>query len=58
MKNLIQQCLDLADQMADEINGNLFYVPQEDIDQCLNVLTEDNIADVASEIANLAHWYN
>lgn len=58
MNDLRQQCLDLADEMSAEINGNLFYVPDEDIENCLKDLTEDNIQDVATELANLAYWYN
>jgi hypothetical protein len=44
--------------MAQEINGDLFYVPDEDLQQCLNFLSEDNLFEVASEIAQLAHFYN
>jgi uncharacterized protein YqeY len=55
---LRQRCLDLADEMSDEINGNLFYVPEEDIENELKDLTEDNIQEVANELANLAAWFN
>jgi len=55
---LRQRCLDLADEMSDEINGNLFYVPEEDIENKLKDLTEDNIQEVANELANLAAWFN
>ena len=55
---LRQRCLDLADEMSDEINGNLFYVPDEDIENELKDLTEDNIREVAIELANLAAWFN
>jgi len=58
LNNLVDKCLNLADQMAQEINGDLFYVPDEDIESCLSKLTEDNIQDVACELANLAHWFN
>jgi len=59
MKTQLQQdCLSLAEQIADEINGNLFYVPDEDVDQLLSQLTEDNVEEIASELANLAHWFN
>jgi len=58
MNNLRQRCLDLADEMSEEINGNLCYVPDEDIENCLKDLTEDNIQEVASELANLAYWFN
>lgn len=58
MNDLVDKCLDLADQMAQEINGNLFYVPDEDVQECMKYLNEDNLHEVASELANLAHWYN
>ncbi len=58
MNDLRQRCMDLADEMSAEVNGNLFYVPDEDIEDCLKALTEDNIQDVAAELANLAHWFN
>ena len=40
--SLRDRCLALADEMAQEINGNLFYVPDEDIESCLADLTEAN----------------
>ena len=58
MTELQQKCLDKAQQIADEINGDLYYVPQEDIDQLLSQLTEDNVDEIASELAELAHWFN
>jgi len=58
MIDLRTRCLDLADEMAQEINGNLFYVPDEDIESCLAGLTEANLEDTASELANLAAWFN
>ena len=59
MSNQLQQiCLDKAEQIASEINGDLYYVPQEDIDQLLSQLTEDNVDEIASELAELAHWFN
>jgi hypothetical protein len=58
MTDLRTRCLDLADEMAQEINGNLFYVPDEDIESCLAGLTEANLEDTASELANLAAWFN
>ena len=58
MTDLRSRCLDLADEMAQEINGNLFYVPDEDIDSCLVDLTEENLQDTAGELANLAAWFN
>ena len=58
MTELQQQCLDRAQQIADEINGDLFYVPDEDIESCLSELTDDNLEKVASELAQLASWFN
>jgi len=58
MSQLRQQCLDLVDQMSEENNGNLFYVPDEDIEKLLSELNEDNVEDIACELAYLAHWYN
>ena len=58
MTDLRTRCLDLADEIAQEINGNLFYVPDEDIESCLADLTEENLEDTAGELANLAAWFN
>jgi hypothetical protein len=59
MNDQLQQiCLDKAQQMASEINGDLYYVPQEDIDQLLSQLTEDNVEQIAEDLAELAHWFN
>ena len=55
---LQQDCLIMAQQIADEINGDLFYVPDEDVDQLLSQLTEDNINQIASELAELAYQFN
>ena len=48
---LQEDCLNKAQQMADEINGDLFYVPDEDVEQRLSQLTEDNVEEIASELA-------
>jgi hypothetical protein len=58
MIDLRSSCLELAEEIAAEINGNLFYVPDEDIEACLSDLTEVNLQDTAVELANLAAWYN
>jgi len=58
MTDLRSRCLDLADEVAQEINGNLFYVPDEDIESCLAGLTEANLEDTACELAGLAAWFN
>jgi phage terminase Nu1 subunit (DNA packaging protein) len=59
MSNQLSQiCLDKAQQIANEINGDLYYVPQEDIDQLLSQLTEDNVDQIAEELAELAYQFN
>lgn len=58
MTELQQKCLDQAQQIADEINGDLFYVPDEDVEQLLSQLTEDNLQEIASELAELAYQFN
>jgi hypothetical protein len=55
---LQQDCLTIAQQIADEINGDLFYVPDEDVDNLLSQLTEDNIDQIANELAELAYQFN
>lgn len=55
---LQQDCLKKAQQIADEINGDLFYVPDEDVDNLLSQLTEDNVEEIASELAELAYQFN
>lgn len=56
--DLRSRCLALAEEMANEINGDLFYVPDEDIESVLKGLTADNMEDRASELASLAAWFN
>jgi len=58
MTELQEKCLSLANAFASEINGDLFYVPDEDVEQLLSKVTKNNLKDVAYEIAQLAHWYN
>jgi hypothetical protein len=58
MTDLQQKCLDLAEEICNEINGDMFYVPQEDVERLLSSVTEDNLSDVSSELAELAHWFN
>ena len=55
---LQQDCLSLANEIANEINGDLFYVPDEDVDNLLSQLTEDNINQIANELAELAYQFN
>jgi len=55
---LQEDCLTKAQQIADEINGDLFYVPDEDVDNLLSQLTEDNINQIASRLAELAYQFN
>lgn len=58
MTELQQNCLSLAQEMANEINGDLYYVPDEDVNDLLSQLTEDNIQEIASELAELAYQFN
>ena len=58
MKELRSRCLSLAADLAAEINGDLFYVPQEDIDSLLSRLTPENLEETAEELAHLASWFN
>lgn len=52
------RCYDRAEELAAEINGDLFYVPQEDIDALMAKLTPDNLEDIAAKLADLAAWFN
>jgi hypothetical protein len=56
--SLQEDCISLAQEMANEINGDLSYVPEEDAIDLLSKLTEDNIQEIASELAQLAYWFN
>ena len=56
--SLILKCLALAEEYANEINGDLDSVPQENVDKVLLNLTPDNVEEIASELAELAHWFN
>jgi phosphoribosyl-ATP pyrophosphohydrolase len=56
--SLILKCLSRAEELANEINGDLFYVPEEDVQQLISKLTEDNLEEIASELADLAYWFN
>ena len=58
MTELQQKCMQRAEELANEINGDLFYVPDEDVESLLSKLNENNIEKVASELAELAHWFN
>lgn len=58
MTELQQKCLQRAEELANEINGDLFYVPDEDVEWLLSQLTENNIEEVADRLAELAHWFN
>ena len=57
-RQLEEQCYDRAEELAAEINGDLSYVPQEDVDALMAELTADNLEETASELASLAHWFN
>lgn len=56
--SLQDRCYALAEQIAAEINGDLYYVPQEDVDALMADLTVDNLEEKANELAELAHWFN
>lgn len=51
-------CLARAEALAAEVNGDLSYVPDDDMISCLEELTEDNVEEIAQELASLAHWFN
>jgi hypothetical protein len=55
---LRDRCLALAEELAAETNGDLYYVPDEDLEAVLTGLTEGNLADKAGDLADLAHWFN
>ena len=55
---LQDRCITLADALAAEINGNLYYVPDEEIESCLANLTPDNLNETAWKLAQLAAWFN
>jgi hypothetical protein len=56
--SLQDRCIALAEALAAEINGDLFYVPQEEIDSIMAGLTPDNLQETAEELAQLAAWHN
>jgi hypothetical protein len=58
MNEIQSRCYDLASAMAAEINGDLFYVPQEDIDALLAGVDASNLQETAEELAHLAAWFN
>lgn len=58
MTDLQQKCLNLAEEICKELNGDMFYVPQEDVERLLSSVTEDNLSDIASDLAELAYWFN
>jgi len=58
MTELQQKCLNLAEEICIEINGDMRYVPEEDVEKLLSQLTEDNVQDVANDLAELAYWFN
>ena len=55
---LQDRCLTLAEILADEINGELGLVPDEDVERILAGLTESNLNETAEELAQLAAWFN
>lgn len=57
-RQLEEECLDRAQELAAEINGDLSYVPEEDAERILAGLTPDNLEETAAELAHLAYWFN
>ena len=55
---LQDRCIAIAEALAAEINGDLSYVPDEDIIACLAGLTPDNVQETAEELAQLAYQFN
>lgn len=58
MTDLRERCISLTEKMCAEINGDLFYVPDEDVENLLSKLTEDNLEETAGKLAHLAAWFN
>ena len=58
MTELQQKCMNLAEEICKEINGDMSYVPEEDIEQLLSKVTEDNVQEIASDLAELGYWFN
>ncbi len=58
MTELELRCVELAYQMAAEVNGDVSCVPDEDMEAILLKLNRNNVEEIASEIAELAHWFN
>ena len=58
MTELELQCVELAYSIAEEINGDVSRVPDEDMEAILLKLNRNNIQEIAEEIAELAHWFN
>lgn len=56
--SIILKCLSRAEELASEINGDLHCIPEEDMQQLINKLRDDNLEEIASELADLAHWFN
>ena len=56
--SLRDRCLALAEAMAWELNGDIDAIDPDDLETCLAGLTEANLEDTASELADLAAWFN
>jgi hypothetical protein len=54
--SLHDRCLALAEAEAFEINGDIAAVDPEDLEFCLSGLTESNLQETASKVAQLAAW--
>ena len=57
-RQLEEECIDRAQELAAEINGDLSYVPEEDAERILANLTPDNLEETAAQLAHLAYWFN
>jgi hypothetical protein len=53
--SLRDRCLALAEAKAWEINGDIDYIDQDDLETCLSGLTEENLEETAEQLAWHAH---
>ncbi len=58
MTELELKCLKMANQIAQETNGDVFRIPDEDLLEVFNYLNRYNVEEIANKIAELAHWFN
>ena len=55
---LRDRCLELAEGLANEVNGDLDRVDDADLELALEGLTEANLVEKAEALADLAAWFN